>query len=90
MALRERNLSSERPSETTLKSLDSSLKKVAAFLQKIKERLGEETRKQLLEELPKLNLSKYVEEVALGVKYHTITVVACVISALYHEDDGAR
>jgi len=50
MALRERNLSSERPSETTLKSLDSSLKKVAAFLQKIKERLGEETRKQLLEE----------------------------------------
>ena len=67
MALRERNLNSERPSETTLKSLDSSLKKVAAFLQKIKERLGEETRKQLLEELPKLNLSKYVEEVALGV-----------------------
>ena len=67
MALRERNLSPERLSETTLKSLDSSLKKVTAFLKKIKERLGEETRKQLLEELPKLNLSKYVEEVALGV-----------------------
>ncbi len=30
-------------------------------------RLGEESRTQLLSELTKLNLSKYVEEVALGV-----------------------
>ena len=67
VAQRERNLSPTRLADATLKSLDSSMKKVTAFLKKVKERLGEETRAQLVTELAKLNLSKYVEEVALGV-----------------------
>jgi regulator of nonsense transcripts 2 len=53
--------------ETQLKSRDSSLKKITPFLKKVGERLGEATRGPLCAEIEKLNLSKYVEEVAVGV-----------------------
>ena len=77
-----------RLEESALKSLDSSMKKVTPFLKKVKERLGEETRAQLLTELAKLNLSKYVEEVALAVseaklKVADIPAATAVCSAMH-------
>ena len=56
-----------RADEEALSRLDSSLKKVTPFLKKVRERLGEESRASLVAEAAKLNLSKYVEEVALGL-----------------------
>ena len=67
LSLRTTNCSPKRLDAAELKSLDSSIKKVTPFLKKVKERLGEEARAQLLAELARLNLSKYVDEVALGV-----------------------
>ena len=61
------NLERKLPGESELKLRDSSLKKITPFLKKTRERLGEETRTSLCAEIEKLNLSKYVEEVAVGV-----------------------
>lgn len=61
LALRSENLLRIQP------GTDSSLKKVTPFLKKVREKLCDETKGQLLIELPKLNLSKYVEEVAVSV-----------------------
>lgn len=49
--------------EKELRSLDSTLKKTTSFMKKVK-LLSAATVPQLIEELSKLNLSKFVEEMA--------------------------
>ncbi|CAD6191240.1 unnamed protein product [Caenorhabditis auriculariae] len=52
--------------ESTLRSLDSTLKKTTAFMKKVKA-LNAAAVVGLIEELAKLNLSKFVEEMAMGI-----------------------
>lgn len=52
--------------EKELRSLDSTLKKTTSFMKKVK-LLSAATVPQLIEELSKLNLSKFVEEMASGI-----------------------
>tara|TARA_B100000524_G_scaffold190556_1_gene98773 strand:- start:112 stop:3438 length:3327 start_codon:yes stop_codon:yes gene_type:complete len=64
--LRKLNTSFKRPAENELKVRDSSLKKYSAFSKKLRS-ITKDTYASLLQELPKLNLSKYVEEVAVTI-----------------------
>uniref|UniRef100_A0A1I7SYP2 MIF4G domain-containing protein n=1 Tax=Caenorhabditis tropicalis TaxID=1561998 RepID=A0A1I7SYP2_9PELO len=60
--IRENTLDNEKE----LRSLDSTLKKTTSFMKKVK-LLSASTVPQLIEELSKLNLSKFVEEMASGI-----------------------
>ena len=66
LELRELNSRCERVPEAEIKSRDSSLKKYTAFNKKLRA-LSEESRASLMQEAGKLNLSKYIEEVAAAV-----------------------
>ena len=61
------DVASVRHNAATLRTLDSSLRKIMPFLKKMRERFGEDTRAQLVQEAQKLNLTKYVEEVAMCI-----------------------
>eukprot|EP00665_Eupelagonemidae_sp_cell47_P011270 gene11270-biopygen3405 len=67
LLLRASNQHVDRLDGNALKGLESSLKRVNQFLKKVKERLCNEMGSQLLMECCKLNLSKYVDEIAIGV-----------------------
>lgn len=87
LSQRQSNLCCSPLPEEQLKSRDSSLKKITPFLKKVKERLGEES-VRLCAEVGKLNLSKYVEEVATGVleariKLSEIPAVVELISLMH-------
>ncbi|KAL3931924.1 MAG: hypothetical protein SGPRY_000918 [Prymnesium sp.] len=87
LSQRQANLCCSPLPEEQLKSRDSSLKKITPFLKKVKERLGEES-VRLCAEVGKLNLSKYVEEVATGVleariKLSEIPAVVELISLMH-------
>ena len=90
-ALRSAVKNAERLDAAALKSLDASLKKVTPFLKKVKERLGEDTCANLIAEAKKLNLSKYIEEVASGVAEAKLRVsdilaavdLCCTMHSLY-------
>ena len=60
------NQEPERLNDAALRTLDSSLKKTSGFLKKV-HALSDATCAALCAELPKLNLSKYVDEVAAAV-----------------------
>eukprot|EP01025_Chloroclados_australasicus_P032332 TRINITY_DN3277_c0_g2_i3.p1 TRINITY_DN3277_c0_g2~~TRINITY_DN3277_c0_g2_i3.p1 ORF type:complete len:917 (-),score=106.76 TRINITY_DN3277_c0_g2_i3:53-2803(-) len=60
--MREANLNSKPLGDVDLKKLDSSIKKNTAFVKKLKI-LTEESKKSILDDIMKLNLSKYVSEV---------------------------
>uniref|UniRef100_A0A8R1HIY9 MIF4G domain-containing protein n=1 Tax=Caenorhabditis japonica TaxID=281687 RepID=A0A8R1HIY9_CAEJA len=62
MEIRENVLDNEKE----LRSLDSTLKKTTSFMKKVKS-LSAATVPQLIDELNKLNLSKFVEEMASGI-----------------------
>ena len=64
--MRRLNLGCERLKAAELKALDSSLKKNQAFIKKCVT-LGEASKASLLQEMGKLNLSRFVEEVAGSV-----------------------
>ncbi|VDL83871.1 unnamed protein product [Nippostrongylus brasiliensis] len=59
-------LSAESTDENALHSLDSTLKKTTAFMKKLKV-LSAASVPSLIEELSRLNLSKFVEEMAAGI-----------------------
>ncbi|PIO62841.1 MIF4G domain protein [Teladorsagia circumcincta] len=59
-------LSVESTDENALHSLDSTLKKTTAFMKKLKS-LSAANIPSLIEELSRLNLSKFVEEMAAGI-----------------------
>ncbi|KAL3089958.1 hypothetical protein niasHS_006410 [Heterodera schachtii] len=67
---RERNIQLLRNAkpydESRLRSMDSSLKKVTAFTKKLKS-ISAQSAHQLLPELDKLNLSKYLDEIATNI-----------------------
>lgn len=54
------------PSETTLNKLDSSIKKNSAFVKKLKV-FTESQKEQILQEIDRLNLSKFISEVASSI-----------------------
>ncbi|KJH48436.1 MIF4G domain protein [Dictyocaulus viviparus] len=56
----------ESTDENALHSLDSTLKKTTAFMKKLKS-LSSATVPSLIEDLSRLNLSKFVEEMAAGI-----------------------
>lgn len=64
--LREANLQPKRPSEADLRSLDSSLKRNTALIKKIKV-LSEDSKKALLDDIAKVNQSKYVSEAVAAI-----------------------
>jgi hypothetical protein len=64
--LRESNLQPKRPSEADLRSLDSSLKRNTALIKKIKV-LSEDSKKALLDDIAKVNQSKYVSEAVAAI-----------------------
>ncbi|UMM27894.1 hypothetical protein L5515_010977 [Caenorhabditis briggsae] len=76
--------------EKELRSLDSALKKTTSFMKKIK-LLSAATVPQLIEELSKLNLSKFVEEIASGIietklkisDIPKVTELCLAVSAMY-------
>ena len=55
-----------RPEESDLHKLDSSLKKNTAFVRKVKN-FTEAQRDSILKEMTALNLTKYIGEVASGI-----------------------
>ena len=55
-----------RPEESDLHKLDSSLKKNTAFVRKIKN-FTEAQKESILKEMTGLNLTKYIGEVASGI-----------------------
>ncbi|KAI3407600.1 Regulator of nonsense transcripts upf2 [Globodera pallida] len=78
--------------EDRLRSLDSSLKKVTTFTKKLKN-IGAQSAPQFLPELDRLNLSKYLDEIATNIceaKLKTLDLEAVVefcakLSSLYRE-----
>ncbi|KAK9868805.1 hypothetical protein WJX84_002149 [Apatococcus fuscideae] len=64
--LRAANLQPTRPDEETLKQLDSSVKRNTGFIKKLRQ-LSEENFKPLLDELAKLNQTRYVAEVVSAI-----------------------
>eukprot|EP00039_Didymoeca_costata_P008053 m.107377 g.107377 ORF g.107377 m.107377 type:complete len:1229 (-) comp13926_c0_seq3:2125-5811(-) len=65
--LREANLKVARPSPADLKSLDSSVKKNTALVKKLRSSLFENQRTSILNDIKKLNLTKYIPEVAASL-----------------------
>ena len=63
--LKEKNMRAEssRPDESALKKLDSSIKKITAFIKRLKN-LTESQKDSLSKDLVQLNLTKYISEVA--------------------------
>uniref|UniRef100_A0A914ELM9 Uncharacterized protein n=1 Tax=Acrobeloides nanus TaxID=290746 RepID=A0A914ELM9_9BILA len=57
----------DRLDEAKLRSLDSTLKKVTAFMKKLKQIGSAQSIISLLPEMEKLNLSKYLDEIATSV-----------------------
>ncbi|KAF7635745.1 hypothetical protein Mgra_00004837 [Meloidogyne graminicola] len=78
--------------EQQLRSLDSTLKKVTTFTKKLKT-IGASTIPQLLLDLEKLNLSKYLDEIAINICEAKIKIsdldamveFSVKVSALYKE-----
>ncbi|KAH7445318.1 hypothetical protein KP509_01G002200 [Ceratopteris richardii] len=66
LALRQANLSPERPDVNFLRSLDSSIKRNTASIKKLKQ-INEELKDGLLEELKAVNLSKFVTEAVSAI-----------------------
>jgi regulator of nonsense transcripts 2 len=62
-ALKEKNVTCERPDETFIKRLDSSIKKITAFIRRLKN-LTESQKECLSKDITQLNLTKYISEVA--------------------------
>eukprot|EP00250_Pteridium_aquilinum_P005189 c15322_g1_i1 orf=194-3865(+) len=65
-ALRQSNLSPERPDVSFLRTLDSSIKRNTAVIKKLKQ-INEEQREGLIEELKAVNLSKFVSEAVSAI-----------------------
>lgn len=65
-ALRQSNLTPERPDAGFLRTLDSSIKRNTAVIKKLKQ-INEEQREGLLEELKAVNLSKFVSEAVSAI-----------------------
>jgi regulator of nonsense transcripts 2 len=64
--LRESNLQPKRPSEADLRSLESSIKRNTALIKKLKA-LSEDSKKALLDDVAKVNQSKYVSEAVAAI-----------------------
>ncbi|PWN50734.1 ARM repeat-containing protein [Violaceomyces palustris] len=68
LVLRANNLDTWRSGPSPPRgALDSNLKKNTAFIKKVKQGLGHDSREQLLKELGTLNLDKYLEEIVQAV-----------------------
>lgn len=65
-ALRQSNLSPQRPDVGFLRSLDSSIKRNTAVIKKLKQ-INEEQREGLLEDLKAVNMSKFVSEAVAAI-----------------------
>ena len=79
--------SSSRPTEDDLGMLDSSMKKNTALIKKLKA-IGEESKRGVLQDIARVNQSKYVSEAAAAVgeihfKQKDVNAVAEVCSALH-------
>eukprot|EP01130_Rhizamoeba_saxonica_P004396 TRINITY_DN179_c0_g1_i1.p1 TRINITY_DN179_c0_g1~~TRINITY_DN179_c0_g1_i1.p1 ORF type:complete len:1067 (-),score=270.91 TRINITY_DN179_c0_g1_i1:151-2997(-) len=64
---REKNLNPVRPALSDLKKLDSSIKKNTAFTRKLATKISLDNEQSLINELKRLNLTRYVSEVVNGV-----------------------
>ncbi|PIA46597.1 hypothetical protein AQUCO_01500258v1 [Aquilegia coerulea] len=88
MALRQSNLSPERPDSGFLRTLDSSIKRNTAVIKKLKQ-INEEQREGMMEELKSVNLSKFVSEAVTAIcdaKLKTSDIQAAVqICSLLHQ-----
>lgn len=65
-ALRQSNLSPERPDVNFLRTLDSSIKRNTATIKKLKQ-INEELRESLVDDLKAVNLSKFVSEAVSAI-----------------------
>lgn len=82
--------------ESSLRSLDSSIKKNTALVKKLKQ-LTEDTKETVLKEVSELNLSKYISEVVQAICESKLKVAdvgavvqvyefgdwSCILSTLY-------
>ncbi|KAF5205430.1 regulator of nonsense transcripts UPF2, partial [Thalictrum thalictroides] len=88
MALRQINLSPERPDSGFLRTLDSSIRRNTAVIKKLKQ-INEEQREGMMEELKSVNLSKFVSEAVTAIcdaKLKTSDIQAAVqICSLLHQ-----
>ncbi|KAM7492124.1 hypothetical protein LguiA_035045 [Lonicera macranthoides] len=88
MALRQSNLTPERPDSSFLRTLDSSIKRNTAVIKKLKQ-INEEQREGLMDDLRSVNLSKFVSEAVTAIcdaKLKTADVPAAVqICSLLHQ-----
>uniref|UniRef100_A0A1B6CUR7 Regulator of nonsense transcripts 2 n=1 Tax=Clastoptera arizonana TaxID=38151 RepID=A0A1B6CUR7_9HEMI len=66
MELRLKNQTAQRPDETTLGKLDSSLKKNTAYVRKVRNFTATQL-DSLIKDMTSLNLSKYISEVAVAL-----------------------
>lgn len=73
----------------SLKNLDSNIKRNTSFIKKLKEKLGEEQKEALCQELQLLNLSRYVSEVVNAIAEAKLkpsdTGAAVKICSLLHQ-----
>ncbi|KAF6134866.1 hypothetical protein GIB67_002267 [Kingdonia uniflora] len=88
IALRQSNLSPERPDIGFLRSLDSSIKRNTAVIKKLKQ-ITEEQREGMMDDLRSVNLSKFVSEAVAAIcdaKLKTSDIQAAVqICSLLHQ-----
>nr|GEU67610.1 regulator of nonsense transcripts UPF2 [Tanacetum cinerariifolium] len=66
LALRQSNINAERPDASSLRTLDSSIKRNTAVIKKLKQ-INEEQRESLMDELRGVNLSKFVSEAVAAI-----------------------
>lgn len=86
VTLREQNLKAHlnRPDETVLKQLDSSLKRNTAFVKRIKMGAFDESKSSLCADIKALNLTRYITEVAASVIEAVPKMKAADVTAAVH------